>query len=392
MLRRSVCTLLLIFLLYWPSQTEEATGLLTDFRRPEWVETHAVQDYLDLLEKRGVDLGDQGIRVESLDGSVIYGDHLSGETFNPASVMKVAVTLAALDRLGPDHQFETAFFVDGAIEGGTLVGDLILSSDGDPRMGTAELTQMAREVIRAGIRRVDGAFIVSGPFTVGNLHQRDEVARYVTRTLRRVGIRVPDEVTYGSVRGQEIVRRWSAPLAEIVFEQNAHSDNPTADRLGEAIGGRRALERYLIEEVGLRAQDVRVSRASGLRRNRLTPRGMVMVLRKLSRWADNHGMYLEDILPVAGMDSGTTRLRFNSRDYRGGVVAKTGTLVATDDGVSTLAGVLYTRDQGPLLFVVFNRRGPVIQYRNYQDGFIKDLLDEFGGLADSNALTHRAAS
>jgi len=282
--------------------------------------------------------------------------------------------------------------MDGTLEDGTLDGDLILASDGDPVLATADLTRLAREVIRAGIKRVDGSFVISGPFTIGNIHRQRQVGEYVARTLRRIGIRVPDEVTYGPTRGTEITQQTSAPLLDIVFAQNSQSDNVTADRLGEAVGGTRALERYLIDEVGIPAQDIRISRASGLRVNRITPKGTVMMLRKLSRWLVDQGRYPEDILPVAGLDQGTTRLRFNSRQYRGAVVAKTGTLVATDDGVSTLAGVLYTKDHGPLLFAIFNTRGPVIQYRRFQDEFVKDLLDEYGGRSESDAQTHRAAS
>ena len=89
---------------------------------------------------------DQGIRVESLDGSLIYADHHSDRGFNPASVIKIATSLAALERFGPEHRFETSFYVDGAIdEKGVLDGDLILSSDGDPEMGTADLVQVIAE-------------------------------------------------------------------------------------------------------------------------------------------------------------------------------------------------------------------------------------------------------
>ena len=91
MLRRSVCFLTLILALSWPSQTEEASArLLASFPAPERVETAALKGYLQILERRGVRLSDQGVRIESLDGSVIYADHQSEETFNPASVMKVA--------------------------------------------------------------------------------------------------------------------------------------------------------------------------------------------------------------------------------------------------------------------------------------------------------------
>jgi len=392
MLRRLVCFSLLALLLYWPAQTEEATALLDGYRHPERETSQALAGYLDLLERRGVDLENQGIRVESLDGGLIYASHHSDRPFNPASVMKMATTLAALDRFGPDHQFDTSFLMNGRIDGQTLIGNLVLSSDGYPEMGTAELSLLAREVIRKGIRRVEGKFIINGPFTIGNLHRQDEVARYVVRTLRRIGIRVPDEVTFHRGQGVQIAQRTSSTLQEILFEQNAHSDNPTADRLGEAIGGTDALEQFLIEKVGFHAQDLRVSRASGLRINRMTAEDTVRMVRKLVQYLDARNMEPSNILPVAGLDQGTTRLRFTSRDYRGAVVAKTGTLVATDDGVSTLAGIVYTEDRGPLLFAIYNTRGPVIQYRQYQDMFIKDLVDEYGGRARINAGTSRASS
>ena len=391
MLHRLLClSLLAVIVFVWPIQTQEATADLEQLREPARIEAAAAAEYLDELSSRGVSLDAQGIRVESLDGGLIIADHQGDEVFNPASVIKVATSLAALEKFGIDHRFETAFYVDGTIdEKGVLHGDLILSSDGDPVMGTADLNRLAREVIREGVRSVDGNFVISGPFTVGNLHSRRRVDPYVVRTLRRIGIRVPEEVTYGPVSGTRVAERFSEPLLEILFQQNARSNNQTADRVGEAVGGPRAVEDYLINEVGIPDADVRIQRTSGLRRNRITPEGTVMVFRKLTYWMESQGLYPADVLPVAGMDRGTLRLRFNSRTHRGAVVAKTGTLVSAEDGVSTLAGILYTEDHGPLLFAIFNSHGPVLQYRKFQDNFVKDLLSEYGGMPTINATTHR---
>jgi D-alanyl-D-alanine carboxypeptidase/D-alanyl-D-alanine-endopeptidase (penicillin-binding protein 4) len=212
---------------------------------------------------------------------------------------------------------------------------------------------------------------------------------YLVRTLRRVGLRVPDEVSDGEVRGTEVASRVSDPLLDIVFYQNAHSVNEIADRLGEALGGPRAVEDYLISKVGIPDEEVRVVRASGLRTNRITARGTVLMLRRLVRWLESHAMDPEDILPVAGVDAGTLRLRLNRVDERGAVVAKTGTLISTDGGVSALAGVLYTEDYGPLLFAILNERGPVMEYRLYQDRFVRGLLGEYGGRGEANPLSRR---
>ena len=391
MITRSLWTLSLLGLfLVWPIQTQEAVTHLANLRVPEAIDTDAVEEYLDLLSARGVDLKDQGVRVESIDGSVIYADHLGDSVFNPASVIKIATSMAALERFGANHRFETAFYVDGDIDDqGVLQGDLILSSDGDPEMGTTDLNRIGRELTRAGLRRVEGQLIIDGPFTIGNLYSKNRVARHLSLTLRRLGIRVPTEVTYGPARGERMAERFSDPLRELVFYQNARSNNTMADRLGQALGGPRAVEYYLESVVGIPAAEVHVQRASGLRNNRITPTGTVMLLRKMTRWLEANNLYPEDILPVAGVDRGTLRVRFNSRSYRGAVVAKTGTLVSTDEGISTLAGVLYTKDHGPLLFAIFNTHGPVLQYRKFQDGFVKDLLAEYGGMPLANASSHR---
>lgn len=394
MLQRWLCLLLLAVIIFvWPVQTQEAVSDLDDLREPAQIEAVASVQYLKELSSRGVSLGAQGVRIETLDGGLIIADHQSDKVFNPASLVKVATSLAALERFGPDHRFETAFYVDGTLgDNGVLDGDLFLSSDGDPVMGTTDLIRLAREVIRAGVRRVDGNFVISGPFTVGNLYSKRRVGPYVIRTLRRIGLRVPAEVTYGPVSGKRIAERISEPLLDILFEQNAFSRNATADRMGEALGGPEAVEEYLVTQVGIRPEDVRIERTSGLRRNRMTPKATVMLLRKLTYWMEDRGLHLAQVLPVAGIDRGTLRLRFNNRSYRGAVVAKTGTLVGADDGVSTLAGIVYTEDQGPLIFAIFNSHGPVLQYRRFQDDFVKDLLSEYGGKATTNATSQRVGS
>lgn len=386
---RLLWVLVLAGVLFWPDSIQHAEPALVEFRVPVQLDSVSAREYLADLDTRGIRLDTQGFRVETLDGGFVLASHQENETFNPASVIKIATSMAALERFGPGHRFSTAFYVDGEVNAGVLEGDLILASDGDPVMDTNDLVRLGREVIRSGIRRVEGRVVVSGPFTVGNLHRRDQVARYLVRTLRRIGVRVPEEVSYDRVAGTEVARRLSDPLLEIVFYQNAHSVNETADRLGEALGGPRAVEDYLISRVGIPDDEVRIVQASGLRTNRITARGTVLMLRRLVEWLESHDMEPEDVLPVAGVDAGTLRLRLNRRNERGAVVAKTGTLVATDGGVSALAGVVYTEEYGPLLFAILNASGPVTEYRRFQDQFVRDLLQEFGGKPDFNPLSRR---
>src|SRR5678815_511877 len=104
-----------------------------------------------------------------------------------------------------------------------------------------------------------------------------------------------------------------------------------------------------------------------------------MCIRDRMFWLNLKNMQPQDVLPVAGVDAGTLQRRFTGEEYRGAVVGKTGTLPGTDGGVSTLAGILYTRDRGPILFAIFNTRGSVKAYRQLQDSLLQELIAESGG-------------
>ena len=110
------------------------------------------------------------------------------------------------------------------------------------------------------------------------------------------------------------------------------------------------------------------------------------MLRKLIAYLESKGLGPEEILPVAGVDAGTLEKRFNDA-YRGSVVAKTGTL----SSVSALAGVAYTRQKGPLLFVIYNHGGNAHRFRAAQDETIKKLITLFGGPAPVRYATNGPA-
>ena len=87
----------------------------------------------------------------------------------PASTMKLFVTAAALDKLGPDRKFRTILYYSGKIHGGVLAGNLLMRGGGDPSLGSEFLknAEPSQEVFAAwaealrkkGINRVEGAVI-----------------------------------------------------------------------------------------------------------------------------------------------------------------------------------------------------------------------------------------
>src|SRR5262245_16562259 len=66
-------------------------------------------NYLNELALRGFNLDYQGLLIESLDGRNVYAELNSNVGFNPASVIKVATSFAALSKFGPEYHFETGF-------------------------------------------------------------------------------------------------------------------------------------------------------------------------------------------------------------------------------------------------------------------------------------------
>jgi len=63
------------------------------------------------------------------------------------------------------------------------------------------------------------------------------------------------------------------------------------------------------------------------------------------------------------------------------VIAKTGTLVRTDGGASSLVGQMQTRGRGVVLFVILNQRGNVLSFRQNQDGIVVAIQNALGGAA-----------
>ncbi|MDZ4356804.1 MAG: D-alanyl-D-alanine carboxypeptidase, partial [Variovorax sp.] len=60
--------------------------------------------------------------------------HRAEQPINPASVMKLVTTYAAIDLLGPDFTWRTRFYTDGAVDQGTLRGNLYIQGGGDPKL------------------------------------------------------------------------------------------------------------------------------------------------------------------------------------------------------------------------------------------------------------------
>jgi D-alanyl-D-alanine carboxypeptidase/D-alanyl-D-alanine-endopeptidase (penicillin-binding protein 4) len=300
--------------------------------------------------------------------------------------MKIATSFVALAKLGPDYRYRTNFRAGGSIDWNThtLNGDLIVQGGSNPVFASSDADEVALQLSKLGITHATGGLRIAGPFYYfargyhSNLSPETSAGKLRT-ALQRSGIKIEGATNFGASEGPLLLSHYSDPLESILLFQNAHSSNAIAEVVGASIGGPRAIQDYLIQTVGLSETDIFVGRASGLDFNRITPRATLRVLRALIQLLADHSLRPDDVMPVAGVDSGTLHGRLAREDVRGGVVAKTGTLVSLDNGVSTLVGIAYTKTKGPLLFAVFDSGGNVNAYRHIQDQFIEQIIAESGG-------------
>ncbi|MDA7419209.1 D-alanyl-D-alanine carboxypeptidase/D-alanyl-D-alanine-endopeptidase [Xenophilus arseniciresistens] len=82
------------------------------------------------------------------------------ESVNPASIMKVVTTYAALDLLGPAFNWSTPVYVDGPVIDGTLRGNLYIQGRGDPSLVLERLWLLLRRVQGMGIRTIAGDIVL----------------------------------------------------------------------------------------------------------------------------------------------------------------------------------------------------------------------------------------
>ena len=86
--------------------------------------------------------------------------HRTQEAMNPASVMKLATTYAALDLLGPAYVWSTPVYVDGSVQNGTLNGNVYIQGTGDPKLVLEQLWLLLRRLQGLGIRHIAGDIVL----------------------------------------------------------------------------------------------------------------------------------------------------------------------------------------------------------------------------------------
>lgn len=79
---------------------------------------------------------------------------------NPASVMKLVTTYAALERLGPAYRWRTEAYLGGDLRDGALSGNLLLRGGGDPKLNLESFWVLLRALRAKGLREIRGDLVL----------------------------------------------------------------------------------------------------------------------------------------------------------------------------------------------------------------------------------------
>ena len=132
---------------------------------------------VDALKKAGIPQASVAIYVQPVDGIAPTLSLNADKSMNPASVMKLVTTTAALELLTPAYRWKTEVYKDGSLNNGVLAGNLIIKGYGDPSFKAQEFWRLLMSLQQAGIKEIKGDLIIDKSVfikSVGNRHTFDE--------------------------------------------------------------------------------------------------------------------------------------------------------------------------------------------------------------------------
>ncbi len=362
--------------------------------QPDLVAKQAIGFMLNELKQVGLTNPDQGVWIQSHDGTIAAGN-LSSRPLPAASLTKIVTTLAALQTWGSNYRFITNISTTGNLVGDTLKGDLIVEGGGDPFFVWEEAIAIANKLNQLGIKRVQGNLIITGRFAMNfetDLSDAANLLRLAFDSSRwagevaeqyatmPVGTPKPQLVILGNVRvlpnssasSKLLIRHTSLPLWQILKRMNTFSNNEMAEMLASSLGGGKQVAAIAASAADIPIAEIKLINGSGLgQANQISPRAVVAILMTLHNRAQVEGLSLADLFPVSDCNCGTIEGRKIPRR----AIVKTGTL----SDVSALAGIIQTQQHGAIWFAIANRGdGNIDDFHRSQDRLLQTLVTKWG--------------
>ncbi len=112
------------------------------------------------LQRAAIPLDHVAVVVQALDADEPLLSHQANAALNPASVMKLVTSFAALTQLGPNFTWTTEIWADGALKDGVLDGDLVIRGNGDPSLTLERMWLLQRALRARGVRAIHGNLVL----------------------------------------------------------------------------------------------------------------------------------------------------------------------------------------------------------------------------------------
>jgi D-alanyl-D-alanine carboxypeptidase/D-alanyl-D-alanine-endopeptidase (penicillin-binding protein 4) len=115
---------------------------------------------LAALQRARVPTDAMAVVVQEAGGGRSVLSHRARAPMNPASLIKLLTTYAALDQLGPAWSWTTPIYFTGPVRDGALDGDLVIRGSGDPKLVLERVWLLLRQVQQRGVREVRGNIVL----------------------------------------------------------------------------------------------------------------------------------------------------------------------------------------------------------------------------------------
>lgn len=114
----------------------------------------------EALKKAAIPQQSVAIYVQAVEDKKPILSHNAEQEMNPASVMKMVTTNAALDLLTPAYRWKTEIYRDGNLANWQLQGNLIIKGYGDPGFKVQDFWRLLISLRQAGVKKISGDLII----------------------------------------------------------------------------------------------------------------------------------------------------------------------------------------------------------------------------------------
>ncbi len=345
-----------------------------------------INDYINHLGNMGFNPQTQGIWIQS--GNQLLGNYRGTEPLPSASIAKVATTLVALHRFGPDHQFKTRIGTTGTLNNGTLAGDLIVEGGEDPFFVWEEAVRLGNLLHEMGIKRITGNLVIVGKFymnfqqsslTSGNLLKQGlnaniwpQEAQKQYQTLSpdtpRPQLMIEGEVITTTTTPNHVTFRLeqsSFPVPELLKKMNRYSNTQMSTMFNEALGGTQTVGQTAAKLSGVPEAEIQLGSA-----DRISPRAAVAMFLAIAKSLEPHQMTVGDVFAIVGQDEGLLQ----KRQLPTFSVLKSGIWT----NIGALSGAMPTEKEDIIWFAIINFGQETEQSQQEQEIFLEQLLTNLG--------------